>query len=202
MTSFTVWPPWSHTVKNTFAKTTFLKSQQFCIGSYRNKQGLKTLARKQGQNSTTTLRFWCKFKKSTKQQIGQCEVKITRRISLLLVAFASFHVGIFYHVLYCLYFLLNWFFVLDWNRKLHKMCLFYISKKHFDDKSSSFSMIYLCLSFKPDGLLKKHVSFFFSNPGSGFGDVNISAILNSFQMGYDKRVRPNYGGKDTNIFRI
>ena len=25
--------------------------------------------------------------------------------------------------------------------------------------------------------------------------VNISAILNSFQMGYDKRVRPNYGGK-------
>jgi len=29
----------------------------------------------------------------------------------------------------------------------------------------------------------------------GFGDVNISAILNSFQMGYDKRVRPNYGGK-------
>ena len=39
---------------------------------------------------------------------------------------------------------------------------------------------------------------FFSNndPGAaGFGDVNISAILNSFQMGYDKRVRPNYGGK-------
>ncbi|XP_040570160.1 gamma-aminobutyric acid receptor subunit beta isoform X2 [Lepeophtheirus salmonis] len=27
-----------------------------------------------------------------------------------------------------------------------------------------------------------------------FNDVNISAILNSFQMGYDKRVRPNYGG--------
>jgi hypothetical protein len=27
------------------------------------------------------------------------------------------------------------------------------------------------------------------------GDVNISALLNSFQMGYDKRVRPNYGGK-------
>lgn len=31
----------------------------------------------------------------------------------------------------------------------------------------------------------------------GFGDVNISAILNSFQMGYDKRVRPNYGGFHT-----
>ena len=30
-------------------------------------------------------------------------------------------------------------------------------------------------------------------------DVNISALLNSFQMGYDKRVRPNYGGK-TDIF--
>ena len=39
---------------------------------------------------------------------------------------------------------------------------------------------------------------FFSNndpAAAGFGDVNISAILNSFQMGYDKRVRPNYGGK-------
>ena len=34
-----------------------------------------------------------------------------------------------------------------------------------------------------------------SSSGSGIGDVNISAILNSFQMGYDKRVRPNYGGK-------
>ncbi len=28
-----------------------------------------------------------------------------------------------------------------------------------------------------------------------YGDVNISALLNSFQMGYDKRVRPNYGGE-------
>ena len=27
------------------------------------------------------------------------------------------------------------------------------------------------------------------------GDVNISALLTSFQVGYDKRVRPNYGGK-------
>ena len=33
---------------------------------------------------------------------------------------------------------------------------------------------------------------------TGFGDINISAILNSFQMGYDKRVRPNYGGKSAN----
>ena len=42
------------------------------------------------------------------------------------------------------------------------------------------------------------ILFHFSNNehGSGFGDVNISAILNSFQMGYDKRVRPNYGGKE------
>ena len=31
---------------------------------------------------------------------------------------------------------------------------------------------------------------------SEFGDVNISALLNSFQMGYDKRVRPNYGGEN------
>lgn len=28
-----------------------------------------------------------------------------------------------------------------------------------------------------------------------FGDVNISAILDSFSVSYDKRVRPNYGGK-------
>ena len=30
---------------------------------------------------------------------------------------------------------------------------------------------------------------------SQFDDVNISALLSSFQVGYDKRVRPNYGGK-------
>ena len=34
---------------------------------------------------------------------------------------------------------------------------------------------------------------------SEFGDVNISALLNSFQMGYDKRVRPNYGGKGLSL---
>lgn len=28
------------------------------------------------------------------------------------------------------------------------------------------------------------------------GDVNISAILDSFSVSYDKRVRPNYGGKN------
>jgi len=28
-----------------------------------------------------------------------------------------------------------------------------------------------------------------------FGDVNISAILDSFSLSYDKRVRPNYGGE-------
>lgn len=27
------------------------------------------------------------------------------------------------------------------------------------------------------------------------GDVNISAILDSFSVNYDKRVRPNYGGE-------
>lgn len=30
------------------------------------------------------------------------------------------------------------------------------------------------------------------------GDVNISAILDSFSVSYDKRVRPNYGGKTNN----
>ena len=39
------------------------------------------------------------------------------------------------------------------------------------------------------------INLTFSSNEHGFGDVNISAILNSFQMGYDKRVRPNYGGK-------
>lgn len=28
-----------------------------------------------------------------------------------------------------------------------------------------------------------------------YGDVNISAILDSFSGSYDKRVRPNYGGE-------
>lgn len=31
--------------------------------------------------------------------------------------------------------------------------------------------------------------------GSYLGDVNISAILDSFSVSYDKRVRPNYGGE-------
>ncbi|KAF0771093.1 gamma-aminobutyric acid receptor subunit beta-like isoform X1 [Aphis craccivora] len=33
-----------------------------------------------------------------------------------------------------------------------------------------------------------------SQGGGMFGDVNISAILDSFSLSYDKRVRPNYGG--------
>jgi hypothetical protein len=37
--------------------------------------------------------------------------------------------------------------------------------------------------------------YFFTFRNQFGGDVNISALLNSFQMGYDKRVRPNYGGK-------
>lgn len=33
------------------------------------------------------------------------------------------------------------------------------------------------------------------------GDVNISAILDSFSVSYDKRVRPNYGGEySANLF--
>ncbi|CAH2210819.1 jg2954, partial [Pararge aegeria aegeria] len=31
--------------------------------------------------------------------------------------------------------------------------------------------------------------------GGMFGDVNISAILDSLSVSYDKRVRPNYGGE-------
>uniref|UniRef100_A0A8D8VGT2 Gamma-aminobutyric acid receptor subunit beta n=2 Tax=Cacopsylla melanoneura TaxID=428564 RepID=A0A8D8VGT2_9HEMI len=35
--------------------------------------------------------------------------------------------------------------------------------------------------------------------GSMFGDVNISAILDSFSVSYDKRVRPNYGGPPVTV---
>lgn len=40
------------------------------------------------------------------------------------------------------------------------------------------------------------ILFCFRGAGGGgmFGDVNISAILDSFSISYDKRVRPNYGG--------
>jgi len=37
--------------------------------------------------------------------------------------------------------------------------------------------------------------YFRTGGGSMLGDVNISAILDSFSVSYDKRVRPNYGGK-------
>lgn len=36
---------------------------------------------------------------------------------------------------------------------------------------------------------------FSRSPGNYMGDVNISAILDSFSVSYDKRVRPNYGGE-------
>lgn len=39
------------------------------------------------------------------------------------------------------------------------------------------------------------VYFYRSPGGSMLGDVNISAILDSFSVSYDKRVRPNYGGE-------
>lgn len=42
------------------------------------------------------------------------------------------------------------------------------------------------------------VSVCFSS--SMYGDVNISAILDSFSGSYDKRVRPNYGGESTTMF--
>ena len=47
-----------------------------------------------------------------------------------------------------------------------------------------------------------NISFLFLSRISDGKDVNISALLNSFQMGYDKRVRPNYGGKAFLIWSI
>jgi len=45
-------------------------------------------------------------------------------------------------------------------------------------------------------LIEMYLSFIFrTGGGSMLGDVNISAILDSFSVSYDKRVRPNYGGK-------
>ncbi|XP_063702907.1 gamma-aminobutyric acid receptor subunit beta isoform X2 [Culicoides brevitarsis] len=39
-----------------------------------------------------------------------------------------------------------------------------------------------------------------SGPGGSYlGDVNISAILDSFSVSYDKRVRPNYGGPPVGV---
>ena len=45
------------TIKKSYAKTMFLKSQQHSTGNYRNKLEIKKHARKQGQNSTRTFRF-------------------------------------------------------------------------------------------------------------------------------------------------
>ena len=52
----------------------------------------------------------------------------------------------------------------------------------------------LALAWKAIALYK-YIFNFSNNGGGSLGDVNISALLTSFQTGYDKRVRPNYGGK-------
>lgn len=53
-----------------------------------------------------------------------------------------------------------------------------------------------CLCFGPRKWMFTKACWGFRTPGGSYlGDVNISAILDSFSVSYDKRVRPNYGGE-------
>lgn len=67
------------------------------------------------------------------------------------------------------------------------------------DILTSWCLVLLALAtavLKPD---HKGYALAATGGGSMLGDVNISAILDSFSVSYDKRVRPNYGGTPVEV---
>ena len=92
-----------------------------------------------------------------------------------------------------------WCIIFCWWRRFKDMVVMFIV--YWTSNNPTWGGLNLNTNCKPKSSRSRQVDActnvvnIFSSNEHGFGDVNISAILNSFQMGYDKRVRPNYGGK-------